>query len=356
MGLLDWFLNILGIKQVSFYSITKLFLQGLLVSMGLVFLDGVWIRALPKLGISYGGTRSTLALLIFLRGIIFFFWSVLLIGIAVSRSGVSSRFTIWLLVGLNILLLGLGLYSFYIEPMHLSVGRFEMQVPGLRHSIRIVQLSDMHVTLTTRRDLALPGLVASLQPDMIVMTGDYSNGTHTDLRKLVGQMHAPLGIYAVNGNVETPLKMQEQLDGLGVFLLENDVIRVPEIGDHFVIIGLDYIDPQGDELNLRNLMNQVHPGDFTLLLYHKPDLAYAARDLHVNLYLAGHTHGGQVRLPFYGAIYSNSRYDKTFEMGLYHLDETTLYVSRGLGMKGWMPQVRFLASPEVVVVDLVPGD
>jgi predicted MPP superfamily phosphohydrolase len=151
--------------------------------------------------------------------------------------------------------------------------------------------------------------------------------------------------------------MSELLGGLDVHLLEDAVVRVPELGDHFVIIGLNYIDPQVDEVNLRNLMPKVQPGDFTLLLYHKPDIAYAARDLHINLYLSGHTHGGQVRLPFYGAIFPNSRYGKTFEMGLYHLGETTMYVSRGLGMVGGIgPRVRFLSPPEVVVVDLVPGN
>jgi predicted MPP superfamily phosphohydrolase len=92
-----------------------------------------------------------------------------------------------------------------------------------------------------------------------------------------------------------------------------------------------------------------------MLLYHKPDLAYAADEVAIDLYLAGHTHGGQVRLPFYGAIYANSRYGKTFEMGLYQLKNTTMYVSRGLGFTGGSaPRIRFLAPPEVTIVDLVP--
>ena len=196
---------------MSLDSFIRLSLHGILVNVGLVFLDGVWISALSRLGISYGGGRSTLALFIFLRGIIFGLWWVILVGIAVLRIGVSPRFAIGLLLGINILILGLGLYGSYIEPTHLSVSHLEMQVPGLRRPIRIVQLSDMHVTLTTRRDLAIPGLVESLQPDLIVMTGDYSNGHYTELPKIVSQLHAPLGIFAVNGNVETPLEMQSIL-------------------------------------------------------------------------------------------------------------------------------------------------
>ena len=134
------------------------------------------------------------------------------------------------------------------------------------------------------------------------------------------------------------------------------IVRVPAFGDHFVMLGLNDVDFADDQAQLALLMQQVRPDDFSLLLYHKPDLAYAARDLGINLYLAGHTHGGQIRLPFYGAVITNSHYGKTFEMGLYHLDQTTLYVSRGLGLEGMSaPRARFLCPPEVVVVDLAPA-
>ncbi len=348
---------------MSFHSIPKLAVQGILVSTVFFFLDWIWLAALPKLGVSYGGVRPPLAGFTFLRGAVFFAWILLLGVLALARSGASSASLMGVLVGFNVLLLGTGLYGFYIEPMELSVSRIEVLVPGLTHNVRIVQLSDIHVERTTRREAALPSLVESLHPDMIVMTGDFPNESYTndpitarDLHTLVQQLHAPLGIYAVNGNVETPVELHGLLDGQAVRILEDDVVRVPELGEHFAIIGLSYIDPQTDEQNLRNMMPQIKPGDFTLLLYHKPDVAYAASDLGINLYLAGHTHGGQVRLTFYGAIFSNSRYGKTFEMGLYHLGKTTLYVSRGLGMVGGIgPRVRFLCPPEVVVVDLVPA-
>jgi predicted MPP superfamily phosphohydrolase len=218
------------------------------------------------------------------------------------------------------------------------------------------------VERTTRREQALPGLVESLHPDMIVLTGDYLNQSFihdaqaaADLRLLLGQLHAPLGIYAVNGNVEKPLEMDTLLAGLDIRPLNNEVLRIPALGDHFVLVGLNYTDWLFDQIELHFLMQQVKTDDFSLLLYHTPDQAYAARDLGINLYLAGHTHGGQIRLPLFGAVFTNSRFGKTFEMGLYHLGPTTLYVSRGLGMTGGSaPRARFLCPPEVVVVDLVP--
>ncbi|MBN1306175.1 MAG: metallophosphoesterase [Anaerolineales bacterium] len=73
------------------------------------------------------------------------------------------------------------------------------------------------------------------------------------------------------------------------------------------------------------------------------------------MYLAGHTHGGQVRIPLYGALVTFSRYGKVFEMGEDHIEGTTLYVSRRLGMEGLgLPRVCFLCPPEIVVIDLSP--
>jgi predicted MPP superfamily phosphohydrolase len=145
--------------------------------------------------------------------------------------------------------------------------------------------------------------------------------------------------------------------GLDVHFLDNEVIRIPQLGEHFKLVGLEYNTWYEDEDILQGLITHLNPDDYTLLLYHSPDLAYIARDLGIDLYLTGHTHGGQFRLPFFGALTTGSRYHKAFEMGLYHLDNTTLYVSRGLGMAGGIaPRIRFLDPPEVVVIDLIPKE
>jgi predicted MPP superfamily phosphohydrolase len=88
----------------------------------------------------------------------------------------------------------------------------------------------------------------------------------------------------------------------------------------------------------------------TLLLYHSSDLMPEATDLGVDLYLCGHTHGGQVRLPLFGALITSSDFWKRYEMGRYKEGNTTLYVSRGLGMEGLgAPRARFLSPPEIVL-------
>ncbi len=346
---------------MSFLRYAKILFAGLLMSAGFLVLDGAWLELLPRLGFSYGRVLPTLTAFAAMRAGLFVVWLLILAGMAIFRAGARLRNAMRVLAALNLLLLGIGLYGFCVEPQQLTVGRIQVALPGLSHPVRIVQLSDIHVERTTHREQALPGLVESLHPDMIVLTGDYLNLSYlhddraaNDLRQLLGQLHAPLGVYAVNGTVEHPQEMKNLLAGLDIRPLENEVVRIPAFGDHFVLLGLNDVEFNNDQAQLKLLMQQVRPDDFSLLLYHKPDLAYAARDLGIDLYLAGHTHGGQIRLPFYGAVVTNSHYGKTFEMGLYHLGQTTLYVSRGLGLEGLSaPRARFLCPPEVVVVDLV---
>jgi predicted MPP superfamily phosphohydrolase len=91
----------------------------------------------------------------------------------------------------------------------------------------------------------------------------------------------------------------------------------------------------------------------TVLLYHSPDLVQEAAAHKIDLYLGGHTHGGQLRLPFYGAIVTMSKYGKRYEAGLFQEGATKMYISRGIGFEGLgLPRARFLCLPEIVNVEL----
>lgn len=94
---------------------------------------------------------------------------------------------------------------------------------------------------------------------------------------------------------------------------------------------------------------------FGVLLYHYPDLIHDVARRTCDLYCAGHTHGGQVALPFYGALITLSKFGKRYESGCYRVGSTTLYVNRGIGMEGGSaPRVRFCARPEITVIELEP--
>jgi len=319
--------------------------------------------ALPRLGLSFGPADVILLFLWVGRAALLcpFLRPPLRRGRALPRPHGLAAF--W---ALNLILLAGTVDALYIEPFALGATRLTLPAPGLTRPLRIVQISDPHVEYTTPRERALGPLVDSLQPDIIVLTGDYLNlatrmdpRSQQDARALLAQLHAPYGVYAVAGTVDDspPETMALLFGGLDITVLEDQVVRLPAEQGGLVIVGVaNYERGRDERAILRQVMAPLAPGDYTLLLYHTPDLIEVAAEEGVDLYLAGHTHGGQLRLPFYGALVTFSEYGKRFEMGRYTVGPTTLYVSRGLGMEGfWItPRARFLCPPEVVVVDLEP--
>mgnify|MGYP000971732168 CR=1 FL=1 len=235
----------------------KIIQYGLIISAGFGILDAIWLGILPYLNFSYGHPAPSLVFFIFLRGGLFVCWLLILLILGlIFKAGISYNI-LYLIVALNLTLLLLGLYGFYVEPMQISTEKIEVVVPEISRPIRLVQLSDIHVERTTRRELDLPEVIEALNPDLIVITGDYLNESYTqspesarDLRNLLSQLHAQLGVYAVNGNVETPSEMEHLLKGLNIKTIKNEVIRVPESGGHFVILGLSYNSLYEDEINL----------------------------------------------------------------------------------------------------------
>jgi predicted MPP superfamily phosphohydrolase len=108
-----------------------------------------------------------------------------------------------------------------------------------------------------------------------------------------------------------------------------------------------------DIQRLRQTFDEMPSSDMTVLLFHSPDLILEASELGVDLFLAGHTHGGQIRLPIIGAVVTHSIYGSRYASGLFQEGDTTMYVSRGLGFEGsWLPRARFLCWPEIVSIDL----
>jgi hypothetical protein len=272
-----------------------------------------------------------------------------------------------LLIGLvNLVLLLFEGYSLYFEPFNLGVSHLRIDVPtGSPLHLRVVQLSDLHVERLTRRERAMLNRVEALAPDLILLTGDYLNLSYVDdpqarqeTRALLQQLDAPWGVYAIAGTpvVDTGDAMVTLFDGLdNVQVLDDDVVSLKVAGEMLHLIGVSNLGLERDRKSLQRLAQALPPEELTVLLYHTPDLIETAAQVGIDLYLAGHTHGGQVRLPWFGAILTASRYGKRYEAGMYQENETLLYVSRGIGMEGQgMPRVRFLCPPEIVYLELLP--
>lgn len=339
-----------------------LFLAGSLTLFTFMLLDYLWLKALPSLELSFGPAKLPFVVFGMARGGIFMVWLFAILSASTFKIRLTPRGWFKILLAPNLLILVLGLYGFLVEPQQLTVSQVEIQAATLERPLRIVQLSDLHVERATRREFELPQRVAELKPDLIVLTGDYLNSSYLDdpiaihdLREMIGQLQAPLGIYAVDGTVEEPERVRFLFRGLDVHVLDNEVVSIPAAGKNFKLIGLSNRLIANDTIVLKSLMTGVSHEDYALLIYHNPDQAYVASDLGVDLYLTGHTHGGQVRVPLYGALLTSSQFGKTFEQGLYSLKNMALYVNRGVGMEGSLaPRVRFLAPPEIAIIDLVP--
>lgn len=334
-------------------------IQAVIIASCFGLIDVLLLKALPWLGLSFGPAAFSLVFLLGGRLILYLLWAVLLI-----RSSRSDRdvpmLPFWLVNGIATALV---VYGFYVEPFRIQVSALQIPVDGLSRPVRIVQLSDVHVERTTRREMELVSMVRELNPDLIVLTGDYLNLSYLgdptarrDAQALFGQLEAPLGIYAVSGSVDDEERMRAIFEGTRVVTLEDDVETLSLPGARLALIGVNNWQRKRDAAALARLVKEEAPPDaFRLLLYHTPDLIHEAQAAGVDLYLAGHTHGGQICAPFYGAIVTASMYGKSYESGRYEEGGTTLYVSRGIGMEGGpAPRARFLSPPEVVVIDLIP--
>jgi predicted MPP superfamily phosphohydrolase len=255
--------------------------------------------------------------------------------------------------------------AYVVEPLLVETTELSLTFDDLTPNappVRIVHLSDIHVERYSFRELQVSQKVNALQPDIIVLTGDYLNlsrlGDPTSaahFRRFVTQLEAPYGIYAVRGSVEPTLDSMDWLvEGTDIVWLEQEAVKVDVRGQSVTLVGAACSHQQElDAARLAQAMDGVSKDDFTLLLYHSPDLILEATEHQIDLYLGGHTHGRQLRLPFYGAIVTGSIYGKQYVSGLFENDGTTMYISRGIGFEGGgMPRARFLSRPEIVNIEL----
>ncbi len=258
------------------------------------------------------------------------------------------------------------IYGFWIEPHRIGVTRQKLVTAKLNsHAplLRVLHLGDLHVERRTARERQLVALARELEPDLILFSGDFLNLSnvddplaYTEARAILRELAAPLGVYAVTGSppVDKPHVVARLLDGLKVRWLRDERVTVNHRGNAVDVVGVSCTHrPHVDRESLAATLNGVGTQRLTILLYHSPDLAPEAALQGVDLQLSGHTHGGQVRLPFFGALYTASLYGKRLEMGRREIGGMTLYVTRGIGMEGaGAPRVRFLCPPEIVLWEI----
>ena len=247
------------------------------------------------------------------------------------------------------------LYGYFIEPCWIDVNVVPIRTTKLASAtFRIVHISDLHVDTTPRNEEAAVRIINGLEPDLIVVTGDFLNdaGAVPRLKGMLGRLEAPLGKLAVAGNFEQYYwPDMDLLAGTGFRLLERETVVAAKGSESLGVFGMGYVPSD----HLGEPLEDLPADRFNLFLFHTPDLVEDLSEQGIDLYLCGHTHGGQVAMPLYGALITFSKFGKKYESGMYQVGDTVLYVNRGLGMEPRpAPQMRFFARPEITVFDIQP--
>lgn len=234
------------------------------------------------------------------------------------------------------------------------------RLPSDFEHFRIVQMSDFHFGSWFNKSALLHSIevVNQLEPDLIAITGDfisYNPSKHMQfLIDALSRLNAAEGKVAVLGNHDyysDPYLVREILRESNIHDLSNQVYTLQRNSSHLNFAGID--DHLTGKDNLNHVIKQIRDGTATVLLAHEPDFAdISAPTGSFDLQLSGHTHGGQIRLPFFGSIYLPPL-GRKYPSGIYSINGMTLYTNRGLGAS-WL-RFRYNCPPEISVFTLLVG-
>jgi predicted MPP superfamily phosphohydrolase len=256
--------------------------------------------------------------------------------------------------------LALAFYGIVLRRRWFVTRRVEIAIEGLDAAFdgyRIAHLSDLHIGALTPKAWGMRWTRAAnaLGADLAVITGDMvTSGTafHADIAEVVASLRAKDGVVVSMGNHDyfggdgEPLLSLLERAGVRVLRNEGEVLR--REGGCVYLAAIDDTWTRRDDLDAA--LRARPEGMPTILLAHDPDEFRAARKRGVDLVLSGHTHGGQVALPFFPRALNFSKLSHQYHLGAYRRGKSTLYVHPGLGTTG--PPVRLGVAPAVVEITL----
>jgi uncharacterized protein len=344
---------------------------------------GAWIRRLTAGALLFGLTAISVSalgslaatgsggftLLRLLAQALFGEAILLACGLAVAHAARGKRRRAAVLAAPALILLAVYAEAYHLEPQRLGVERHALDLAGCApdaRTLRIVHFSDIQSADVGAYEERALRLGLEQQPDLVVFTGDYlherypgtaaaNRAVFHDLLVRLGLDTVPLGAYAVPGDCERG-DWAQIFSGTGVRALQNTSARITLPGARTLsLVGLDLAASRLRARGVaRHVVKQAPPADLVVVMGHAPEFVMALSGQEkVDLALAGHTHGGQVALPFFGPPITLSRLPRRYAGGLNDYEGIPLHVSRGVGMeRGTAPQIRFLVPPEVCVLDV----
>jgi predicted MPP superfamily phosphohydrolase len=246
----------------------------------------------------------------------------------------------------------------YFEAKNIEIKRLTLKtdkLPSKYKKIRIAQISDVHFSplISTEKATEIKNLISKEKPDLIISTGDLLDRAirnHDQVAKIMSQLQAPFGKFAITGNHEFIADLNYSINftqKCGFKLIRNDYLVVK---DSLNLVGLDDYSASRfgfiQDISEYDILKKVDVSKYTILLKHQPRTEESNYPL-FDLQLSGHTHAGQI-FPFTLLV----KFVFNYIDGLYKLDKNTLlYVNRGTGT--WGPPIRFLATPEITIIDII---
>ncbi|MCL2304099.1 MAG: metallophosphoesterase [Planctomycetaceae bacterium] len=268
----------------------------------------------------------------------------------------------------------LGIYCMFYEPYAITLEHYKIVSPKVEKPIRVVFVSDTQTNTISNYELKVFRLMNSQEADIILFGGDYLQffgkaGDMETLRKRFNgaltaeKFEAPLGIYAIQGNNDDAKRLQELFKDTEIQLInKTQTIDLGPVVLTLLSLGDSGLSPYGKWPRPKIfLKTEEERAKFHLMVGHSP--TYITGPTDADLMLAGHTHGGQIIIPFYGPIATGVHklpFPRKWAVGMHpgtdkHPDGSHFIVTRGTGMeRGWAPEVRFLCKPEISVIDIVP--
>ena len=231
---------------------------------------------------------------------------------------------------------------------------------------RIAQVSDLHNAQIGKDNEKLIKMLKQNNPDVIAITGDIIDSRHTNIEVALDFAEKAVEIapcYYVAGNHESRIEeydeFEQNLQDIGVVVLNDEQISLTKNGETIELMGIldptfetDDLSVVGENIVKQKLDKMIFDGnEFTVLLAHRPELFEIYSSYDIDLVVSGHTHGGQVRLPFIGSLAVPSQgFFPKYDAGEYSNGNTKMIISRGIGNS--MVPLRINNPPEVVLIEL----
>jgi predicted MPP superfamily phosphohydrolase len=279
-----------------------------------------------------------------------------------SRLGVGSS-TRYLLAS-SLAALGFMLWALVIEPRRLVTNQVELDVPRWlpeHGGLKVALLSDLHVGSPhwgVERMRELVERTNAEKPDLVLLAGDYMIneiplGTWVapePVASVLGGLRAPLGVIAVLGNHDwynDGDTLTAEFREHGIVVLENQVLPIDYRGRHFYVVGL--ADQLTREQRVKETLDRIPAGAPAIVLVHEPDV-FPEIDGRASLTVAGHTHGGQVHVPFLGPPIVPSKFGQRYAAGHVIEHGRHLFVTTGVGTSIY--PIRLGVPPEISLLTL----